>query len=493
LRTTSVDPYPGCYVYYQFRQWVSAPTGNLVTTNFPVTTIQGVSATTAGHQAYFEWDAYEGLWREYGLFYPRPYPAYPNTVNWHADNTLYGNNTLSPSWQTVGSKGLVYDQPSSLPYAYEYSAGWGNTTAHGTFDVKKTCFAYQYQNTPQTPGGNFYYWYNKYYSVSISGQNRLAAFGTWLNGSGYYQYFQTNKQKFDPTANDSGSILIPVNNLTWSDTNGNTVTESFNYNLSWSTTQQSSGNVTISYTGYIPDGPSNADGTPNTGGNITGSGLLPVRTTAGVSNIYTIDPVFNLPSNVSATYYDAMDSSQLTIQPWPQHNLIKATFLGNATISGGNATYPIEIGDLAGRYGYAGVKGSGSKFVLSGFTRLRNLFWSVTASTVGTGPATRLYQEDYDYRIVNACLTSSANQSTSDANGTAYDLTLSFSYIHNSLYYQTYGTPVSTTNYVFKATTPKLANTLGANTTANFVQQAVSGAPYQNITLGTVEVEVIDI
>lgn len=451
-----------------------------------------MSATTAGHQAYFEWDAYQGKWREYGLTFTRPYSAYPITVNWHADNSLYGNNTLAPAWQSVGASGLVYDQSSSLPYAYEYSAGWGNTTAHGTFDVKKTCFQYSYQKATQTPGGNKYYWYNKLYGVSITGQNRLNAFGTWLNGSGYYQYLQINKQQFDPTANDSGSLLIPVNNLTWQDSNGTNISESFNYNLSWSTTQESGGNVTVSYTGYIPDGPADSNGTPNTGGNITGSGLLPVRTTVGVTNIYSIDPVFNLPANVSASYTDSMDSSQLTFTSWPQHNLIKVTFQNKANISGGNATYPIEIGNLTGRHCYGGVQGSGSKFVISGFTKVVNNSWSATAPP-GTGPTVRLYQEDLDYRVVNACLTSAANQSASDANGTAYDLTLSFSYIHNTLYYQTYGTAVSQTNYVFKATTPKLSNTVGSNATANFVQTSATGGPYQNIDLGTVEIEVLDI
>lgn len=484
LRGSNSNLYPGCFVYYQFRNYVS-PNDTIFTMNFPVNTIQGLSPGTAGMQAFIEWDAYAGKWREYGLMYMMDVGSpYINAIKWYADNGIYGNVTLSPEWKSVGEKGLVYDQPSALTYAYENTLG--DLTRHGLFDIKKTCFSYNYQNTPQVAGGSFYYWYNQLYGVSITGQNRLSAFGTWLNGSNYYQYLQTNKQQFNPSANSTGSILIPVNNLTWTDSNGNTVSESFNYNLAWSTTPQSGGNITISYTGHIPDGPNNANGSPNPGGNITGSGLLPVRTTAGTSSVTMIDPVFNLPPNVTASYFDSYDFSRLTIIPWPQHNLIKVTFLNSASISGGNATYPIEIGDLAGRYCYGGAKGSGSQFVISGFTKEVNLSWFNYNNN-------NTYTQKFDYRVVSASLASSANQTASDASGTAYDLQLIIPYTHNPAFYNAFGTPVNTTYYTFRATTPKLANTIGANVTANFVQQPVTGAPYQNITLGSVKVELIDI
>lgn len=494
------DPYPGCFIYYQFRQWGFAPVGGLVTINFQAATIRGsvTMASPAGHQAFFEWDAYLGLWREYGCMIIVPNPSgFPLSSNWYSGQPLSAQ-TLSPAWATVGGSGLVYDIASQPPYAYE-SLVSGTGSRHVTFDVKKTCFAYQYVNTPQTPGGSKHYWYNKLFSVSITGNARLSAFGTWINGTGYYQAFQNAPAEVDPFNADSGSVSFLVWNTTlgdgtkvfeWIDSGGSVVQEtSLYYVLNWDIVPIDATSYTLNYTGTLPDGPESPAGTMNQGLSITASGTMPIRTTPGVTNITSINPVFNLPAGVSSSYFDSTDTSRLVVVPWPQHNLIKISFLDQAVISGGTATYPVEINDIQGRYCYGGFKGSGNTFTMSGYVRMVNNTWQ--SSVPGQG--NRLNTEVTDYRVVNATVTTSVNQANSDDTGVSYDITLTMSFIHNPLYFNTFGTPVTQTNYTFRATTPKLGGPVGSSVIANFTQISATGGPYQNINLGKIEIEILDI
>lgn len=516
LRGSNSNLYPGCFVYYKYwRPLTDIASANTVLANFSVSSIQGVHTGAAGNL--IEWDAYAGRWRAYTVTIVRSSPAYGYDIAQFTDpNFLDGSHhDILPQWNSTSNTTLVYGNISDAPYFYSSSPDQtGSENLY--YEIVKTCFNYNYLNSPQPAGGNFYYWYNKLYGVSITGQNRLAAFGTWLNGANYYQYLQNNKQQFNPSANSTGSILIPVNNLTWTDSNGNTVSESFNYNLAWSTTPQSGGNITISYTGQIPDGPSNANGSPNLGGNITGSGLLPVRTTAGTSSITTIDPVFNLPSNVTANYSESYDFSQLTIVPYPLHNLVRFTFLSNGTVSNGPSgsldqniapyfTIPIFFNDLAGRQFYSKL-GSSADFVISAFSHPINTTggnyssWQWTTPTGGTV----LLTEKCDVRQVPA--TASFSGTTANASGVQYHVEVSLSYKHErsgiSRYRDPYWYNPGTALYKFTGTSPVLAYTPGEKVQFSLTAQTpvVTGGDgpyyqsiYNNITLGTIEAEVLDV
>lgn len=115
--------------------------------------------------------------------------------------------------------------------------------------------------------------------------------------------------------------------------------------------------------------------------------------------------------------------------------------------------------------------------------------------TARIGKIIHVFQKS-DVRVIAATVTSATNTNSS---GVVYTVQITLKYTHFPLFANLFGyheanlsTPTPETTYVFTGTTPRIPYTVGAKATFTLTMNTPT-TPYQNINLGTIEAEVLDV